>query len=724
MSRKYTFSDEWLLRAVLALPGVTPEAVEKFRQIQEPYLAQALIRAKLASPETVAATVRKTHGVSYCDVQLEMIDKMALSLVPEKICRKHHLLPIKADSELITVAMSDPTDHIALGDVQAVSGRRPVPRYSLRERIDELIATVFSPESIITSLVAELAESAPIEILEGARGEDEERQAAVTVRTPVINLVNSLISKAVGMRASDIHLEHEEHSSSVRFRIDGLLRSIVTLPKAIATTSVVSRIKIMADLDLATHRIPQDGRAKLRVGGADIGLRVSTLPTSFGEKVVIRILDKRSAEVPFDRLGFRAELTAKMDSLLQSAQGMFLVTGPTGSGKTTTLYSILNRLKAEHTNIVTVEDPIEYKLAGINQVQVHEKAGLTFASTLRSVLRQDPDIILVGEVRDRETADVACQAALTGHLVLTTLHTNDTIAAVARLCDMGVEPFKLAPGLLAITSQRLLRRLCPACRSEVPAARIEPAARDLLERQGLPVRLYEAKGCEKCELSGFQGRFSILEFLEVDAALKAGICAGASEAELRKTALAAGILHPLTADAAWHLSNGDTTFGEVLPNLSVKEEASGPAPISPLAAAALAVKAEGRSEKLRVLVAEDAVGMRASVRDLLEMNGYEVVEACDGQQALERVMSRIPDIMILDLQMPKLDGYAVLRALRQTLQLADLPVIVLTARGDDKSEEAAFRFGADDYIVKPFRPPLLLARLQAVLNRRQLVARS
>ena len=359
MSQKYFFLDEWLLRAVLALPGVAPEAVQNFRLKKEPYLAQALIRAGLASPEAVAEIVEKTHGVVYSDLLMEMIDKTALSLVPEKLCRKYHLLPVKCDDERITVAMAVPTDHVALGDVQAVSSRRPLPLYCLRERIDGLIEEIFSPQSIVMNLVDRLAESTPIELLEDSgREEKDEDQGAEDVQTPVINLVNALISKAIHMRASDIHLEHEERSSAVRFRIDGMLRNIVTLPKSIAAGSVVSRIKIMSDLDLTMHRVPQDGRANLRVGGADIGLRVSTLPTSFGETVVIRILDKRAAEVPFDRLGFREDLAARMRSLLQSAQGMFLVTGATGSGKTTTMYSMLNSLKAEQTNIITVEDPI------------------------------------------------------------------------------------------------------------------------------------------------------------------------------------------------------------------------------------------------------------------------------------------------------------------------------------------------------------------------------
>jgi type IV pilus assembly protein PilB len=729
MPPAHKFTDEWLLHAALKLPGVTPQAVEKLRAGGQTGLAKALIQGGLARPEDIAQTAADTYGVEFLDLNSSMVQREAQQLVPEKVCRKHNLLPVEVRGEKIVVAMADPISHDAFADVQASSGRSPIPYYCPLERMVTLIAEIFSPDLLIDGIVGQLAEQTTVEVLEGSSKESEDDTPEL-VRAPVIRLANSIISKAVKMRASDIHIEHEERSSSVRYRIDGDLRNVMALPRSIAATGLVSRIKIMSDLDLTEHRRPQDGRAKLRVSGAEIGLRVSTLPTAFGEKVVIRILDKRAAEVPYEKLGFKPEVSARIDALLKTAQGTFLVTGPTGSGKTTTLYSILNRLKSEDTNIVTVEDPIEYKLTGINQVQVNEKQGLNFAGVLRSVLRQDPDIILVGEIRDQETADIAFQAALTGHLVLSTLHTNDTLSSIARLVDMGVEPFKIAPGLIAITAQRLVRRLCPHCRQELAPDQLDPASLSLLRQFNQHLRGFKASGCEHCEFSGFKGRLSIIELLEVSATLKARIMSGDTEASLRRHALESGDLWPLTADAAWHLSQGDTTFEELAPYLRASDEkkqqapalpaAAAPAPpVAPAAPALVPSRPSGSAAK-RILVADDEKANRFILRQLLQAEGFAVDEAADGLQALERLTASPPDLLLLDLNMPNLDGHGVLRALRQTLGLISLPVIIITTMTDDKSQEEAFGAGADDYVTKPFRANMLMVRVKAALKRQEL----
>ncbi len=725
MPDQHKFIDEWLLRAVQDLPGVTPTVVAAARSTGERYLAQALIAAGLATRESVARALQSAYHIAWIDLEAAAVERTALPFIPEKLCRQHTVIPVSADNTEIIVAMANPLDQDAWADIQAAAGRRPVPQYCVRDRIERLITEFYSPDAIISDLLDQFQDDqATVEILEGMDPAAVESNAK-DIRAPVIRLVNTIIVKAVKMLASDIHIEHEERNSAVRFRIDGVLCHIMTLPKSIAATAVVARIKIMADLDIADHRTPQDGRAKLRVGAADIGLRVSTLPTSFGEKVVMRILDKRSAEVPFDQLGFKPELAAKVQALLQTDRGIFLVTGPTGSGKTTTLYSIINNLRSEGTNIVTVEDPIEYKLIGINQVQVHEKAGLTFASVLRSVLRQDPDIILVGEIRDRETADIACQAALTGHLVLSTLHTNDTLSTITRLADIGLERFKIAPGLIAITAQRLVRKLCPACR--VPDRRPHhPKASELLRSQGLTDTYFAPKGCAACGNSGFKGRIAILELLTVDAALKDLITSGAGDAALRQAALTSGSLYPLAADAAWHLFNGDVSFDEILPYLSLPEvQPAASAVIDqdfPAAPAALPTPPTPIKVKPRILVADDENGLRMLTRKVLESNGCEVEEAADGQEAMARLKSQTPDLLLLDLHMPRLDGYGVLRALRQTIGLTGLPVIILSSMSNASSQEEAFTCGADDYIIKPFDPVLLMARIHAVLRRQELTA--
>jgi len=459
MAGEHRFQDEWLLRAAAGLTGVSPEKIAAWRAAKRPVLSAEILSSGAATLEELGSALQAAHGLSWINGEGQPVDKLSCSLVPEKVCRRHALVPLRVVGESIEVAMASPLDMEALSDVQAVSGRAVVPFYCPPGKVEALTNEFYRPDVLVYDLIERLDEKGKVEIVEGGGEEAGGDSVDDPVRTPVIRLVNAILCRAAHMGASDIHVEHDEHSSHVRLRIDGLLRNVMILPRHIATGPVVSRIKIMAEMDIAEHRRPQDGRAKIRVDGAELGLRVSVLPTNFGEKVVIRILDPRSAAVPFEKLGFSPDVSARLSDVCALSQGIILVTGPTGAGKTTTLYSILNRLKAPDSNLVTIEDPIEYKLEGINQVQVREKQGLTFSSVLRSVLRQDPDVIMLGEVRDEETAATAFQAALTGHLVLTTLHTNDTIAAVTRLADMGVERFKVASGLVAITAQRLIPEL-------------------------------------------------------------------------------------------------------------------------------------------------------------------------------------------------------------------------------------------------------------------------
>jgi len=544
------------------------------------------------------------------------------------------------------------------------------------------------------------------------------------VQVPVIKLADAIIVNAVRMGSSDIHIEHDEKESHVRYRIDGILKNIMDLPRHIAVGPLVARIKIMADLDIAQHRRPQDGRAKLLVGMQEVGLRVSILPTSFGEKVVMRILENRTAEVLLEKLGFEPTVASRMEMALQAAQGIFLVTGPTGSGKTTTLYSLINRLRSEDINIVTVEDPIEYKLEGINQVQVQEKQGLGFATVLRSVLRQDPDIILVGEIRDQETAAIAFQAAMTGHLVLSTLHTNDSVSSIIRLADMGVERFKIAPGLIAITAQRLVRRLCPACKEPVKAPEADSALAGAFARQGLKAEYHKSVGCAKCDFNGFKGRLPLLEFLEITPELKERISAGAGETELRETALERGALRTMLVDALWHVSRGDTTLEEIQPYVQLVPEARAaakkraPAPAPPTVQSPAEPVVRAASD--RILVVDDDTVSRSILRKILQNKGYAVEEAEDGIQALDKIAQDPPDLLLLDLHMPNMDGHGVIRALRQSLGMLALPIIILTADADEKSQEESLNLGADDYIIKPIKPLLVLARIDAAFRRLRL----
>ncbi len=734
MAETWLFKDEWLLRALTELKEALAAFIAQMRAEKRPYLSHAMLDAGLLPPEQLGKFVELAFKVPYLPLTAAKVDKFALSLLKEKICRKYGILPVGLTEAEILVAGANPAAMDAQADVEALTGRRVKMFFSLPLAVEACLDELFSSDEIIYNLLAKVENQDEIMVV----GEEKAvLREDLAVTSPIISLVNSIISQAYHRRSSDIHIEHDEKGSHVRIRIDGILRNIMALPRYIATGPLVSRIKIMADLDVSNHLRPQDGRTKLRIGSAEVGLRVSILPTSFGEKVVMRILDQRAAEVPFEKLGFAPAVAAGIDKCLNANQGILLVTGPTGSGKTTTLYSALNKTKQESTNIVTVEDPIEYKLAGINQVQVNEKQGLTFPIVLRSVLRQDPDIIMVGEIRDRETADIAFQAAMTGHLVFSTLHTTDTISTITRLIDMGVDRFKISPGLLGITAQRLVRKLCPQCMKRLPPEEIDKEILAALAAYGFEQVCYQAVGCKNCEGSGYAGRTSVVELLLVDAKIKELINSGARDEEIAKTAIASGSLRTMTQDALWQLSQGRTDLAEVMSYLSLKDirpapslagpaarpavpapapakaaaaqAAAGPAPACPLPAAA---------GTLRVMVVDDEPVIRLLLRKFIERAGYQVIEAVDGEEALTAIAAgEPPDLLVTDIHMPRMNGLKLVHALRQTLGLCDLPIIMLTTESSDKSQEMAFKLGADDYIIKPFKAPLVIARITAALRR-------
>src|SRR5438874_6561784 len=568
---------------------------------------------------------------------------------------------------------------------------------------------------------------------------------------PVVRLVDLIISEGILARSSDIHIEPEEGGVAVRYRIDGVLRQVMKIPRQ-AGLPLISRIKIMSSLDIADRLRPQDGRARVAVNGQPIDLRVSTLPAALGEKIVIRILDSRATVKSLESLGLNNNETEGIKRLLENHEGIILVTGPTGSGKTTTLYSCINQIKSEGVNIVTVEDPVEYRMQGIVQVQVQEKAGLTFASALRSILRQDPNVVLIGEIRDRETAQIAVQASLTGHLVLSTLHTNDASNAVTRLVDIGVEAYKIAAALRGVLAQRLMRKLCLTCKEvwiEAPADRLKKWV-----PKGTP--LYRAAGCPDCAMTGYRGRFSIVEVLTVTAEVERRIASGETAVPIAAAARRGG-MKGLWESGLEHVLRGESTLDELTRVVDIPQEderPSGPAApprrpggaapqpyLAPHSGAALGadtapdalvehfelleepepprVSGAHGAPARKVLLVDDEDSLRKVVKDLLERDGYIVSEARDGVQALDQVDRVGPDIIVLDLNMPGLDGYGVLSHLRSRPATADIPVIVLTAKSDEDNEVRVFELGADDFLTKPFRARALSARLEAVLGRRR-----
>ena len=477
-----------------------------------------------------------------------------------KFLRRARAMPIAAEADRVTLAMVDPLDSftreavaMALGRPVAIAVAVPVEFDAAFER---LYAEADMPDAAAAPLDDPLSGSQPVE-------EDAERLRDLASEAPVIRLVNQMIARAVETHASDVHLEPFPDRLRVRYRYDGLLHEVEP-PPAQLQAAVISRIKIMARLDIAERRLPQDGRIKLTVRGQDIDFRVSTVPALHGETVVLRVLDRTAVEFDYDRLGFAPDIRRTFERLLELPNGMVLVTGPTGSGKTTTLYTGLLRLNTVARKIVTVEDPIEYQLAGINQIQVKPQIGLNFANLLRSILRQDPDVIMIGEIRDLETAQIAVQAALTGHLVLSTLHTNSAVATVTRLRDMGVEDYLLTATLKAVLAQRLVRRLCPACKTPDP----DPAA--AIARFGLdrlagsrPITLYRAAGCPACRGTGYRGRRAIGELLVPSPAIERLIYDRAEDAAVERAAVAGG-MRPIFDNGLAAVCEGDTTVEEVV----------------------------------------------------------------------------------------------------------------------------------------------------------------
>ena len=468
------------------------------------------------------------------------------------LAARYAAVPIAFEGDRLVVAMADPANVLAIDDIRAITGREVIPKVATRGDVEEAINHLAS----LNTSVTDLAELAAEDSLETA---DLPALEAIADEAPVVKLVNMLITRASADRASDIHVEPTERDLRVRFRIDGVLHEIMRTPRSIAN-AVVSRLKIMADIDIAERRRPQDGRINLRVGGRQLDLRVSTLPTIYGEKVVMRLLDTSTALLELEDLGFSPHTLERYESSYNKPYGTILVVGPTGSGKSTTLYATLNVLNKPETNIITVEDPVEYRLPGVNQVQVNRKAGLTFATGLRSFLRQDPDVMLVGEIRDAETASIAIESALTGHLVLSTLHTNDAPSSVSRLIEMGIEPFLVGSALDSVLAQRLARRLCEHCKEPHEASEQE------VEQAGWatkPEKIYRANGCKVCSHTGYRGRFAIHELMLVDEDIERLAVERVSTEVLKRAAIEAG-MRTLREDGMEKVAQGVTSFEEIL----------------------------------------------------------------------------------------------------------------------------------------------------------------
>lgn len=507
-----------LLEQGLITKGQLEDALNEQKSSREK-IGDILVRKGVITEQQLIETLEFVLGVPHVQLGKMTIDPEAVKLIPAQMARAHQVLPVSVKNGLLTLAMSDPLNYQAIDDVRLYTRLDVIPVLASQKELDTAIRQYMALkiDSRVERLISELGQEEKRQIRQ------EERLVEVEDDAPVIRMVNSLLTQAVQGRASDIHIEPGDSDLRVRFRIDGVLYEVLRLPKKSAN-SVISRAKIIGDLDIAEKRLPQDGRCRLTVDGREVDFRISTLPTIHGEKVVMRILDRAQALTSVDRLGFSAQNFTHLNNLAAKPHGLVLITGPTGSGKTTTLYAMLSLINAAEKNIITLEDPVEYSIAGINQVQVNPRAGFTFASGLRSVLRQDPDVIMVGEIRDKETSQLAIQASLTGHLVLSTLHTNSAAATIARLADMGVEFYLLASAIAGVISQRLVRRLCPNCRKAYELDYATALRLGMEEEAGNT--FYQASGCNMCRQIGYMGRAALQEVLVVEEDLRAAITAG------------------------------------------------------------------------------------------------------------------------------------------------------------------------------------------------------
>jgi type IV pilus assembly protein PilB len=515
-------------------------------------LSRILVGEGMIHEVDLVRTLARQIGIEFVNLTEITVDPTAAALIPESLARRYSVAPIGFQDDRLVVAMADPGNVLVIDDIRAITGLQVLPKVATRADIDDAIRR----SGHFDETVADLADMAADDDID-----DLSKIEAAVEEAPIVKLVNTLISRAVTERASDIHIEPGERHLRVRFRIDGVLHDVMTTPRSVSG-AVVSRLKIMAELDIAERRVPQDGRVSIRVSGRPIDLRVATLPSIYGEKVVLRILDKDDGILALPDLGFLPESLHRFEQSYTRPYGAILVTGPTGSGKTTTLYSTLNILNRSDVNIITVEDPVEYRLPGITQVQVNRKAGLRFATVLKAILRSDPDIVLVGEVRDAETAKIAVEAALTGHLVLSTLHTNDASSSIGRLVDMGVEAYLVSSALDSILAQRLARRICDRCRKPVVATK-EMMAEMGCSPEEEPPRVYLAVGCTYCSDTGYRGRLSINEVLLVSEEIQRMAVERRPSDEIARVAIEQGML-TLRMDGMEKVKLGMTTLEEVL----------------------------------------------------------------------------------------------------------------------------------------------------------------
>jgi type IV pilus assembly protein PilB len=683
------FRDELLARSRLTA-GEFHSAV-RHAELQSMALPDALVAMAYLTEEASYEALGGALGVPVIDLDATRISPLAIRLVPERVARRHTALPMSEDNRTLTYATAHPFDAETDQDVSFASGRMARPALARPTQLAAALDRFYPRLTDVDRLLGQFRRR--IETIAAAARSP--RNAS-----PIIELCDQIVAGAISAHASDVHVEPLADGAVVRFRVDGILETVFTVPHD-AVASMTNRFKVMAKTDIASRHRPQDGAFTVSLDGREIFVRLSTMPTIHGEKIVLRVIDSEHRLVSLDSLGYEPDALDRLHRSLERPDGLVLVTGPTGSGKTTVLYAALAHLRDGRRSIVSVEDPVERRIDGVNQIPVNIAAGASFAAVLRSVLRQDPNVMMVGEVRDGEVAQIVGQAAYTGHLVLTSMHTIDAASAMTRLMNLGLEPYKVAESLTAVVAQRLVRRLCPHCSVSAQPER-QPGVLQVVTK-----RMRPGPGCKECKLTGYIDRVAVAEVFTPTEAMRTAIARGMTALELRKEMKASG--HRFMRDVALRLvDEGVTSLEEVN---RVLAEAEGETE--------RAAEPTGRK---RILIADDDRMIRMLVKVLLQREGYDVMEAGNGREALDLAQVNRFDLMITDLMMPDVDGYATLSAVRMDPRLARLPVIVLTAEIESSVERTVLDLGADDYLVKPFDADVFLKRVQSVFVRRLALA--
>ncbi|GAK50528.1 type IV pilus assembly protein PilB [Candidatus Moduliflexus flocculans] len=788
-----------LLKAGVITPPQLDEALRD-QQREKISLIPLLVQKGWCRERDIVHALSVTLHIRTIDVKDALLSQKIVRMVPKSLANSHHVLPVLVQNNTLFVAMENPLDREVIHDIESHTNMQVTPVLATSSDLHDAIRRHYSMSEYVSTMLNHVEETEETKLApspkppaakpsQTPKAESDAKQK----QSQIVRLWNMIFSEGIKARASDIHIEPGEQHVRVRYRIDGMLTRGINLPKEIYKP-LLSRIKVLSGMDIMTRHSSQDGHIRVNYANRTVDLRVSTVVTNQGEQIVVRILDRTSRFYNITRLGLSAEQLTLYETFIEQTQGLILATGPTGSGKTTTLYALLHEMKDGARHIVTIEDPIEYQLEGISQIQVTPNTGMTFASGLRSILRQDPNVILVGEIRDAETASVAMQAAETGHLVLSTLHTTDAVSSIYRLATLGIPVDVIASNLLAAVGQRLVRRICPRCIKEYTPTQHELETLGLHGSQADFV-FYHGEGCKACKNTGYYGQIGVFEMFIPTERLRNAIAKGANKQQLQRLAVESG-MKTLFETGIEKVMQGMTSVEELLRVTSPKPKEAKKAPSKPIKPKPAAIVPPQAQEvappkpkevapepapttltcpqchatlqpawlicpmcgwlkrekpakpevtdfaeleevtevesqpqpvtssqvdipkwKERIVIAEDDPDASMMIKFFLQRQGYHVILANDGEEALEKIREERPDVVILDINMPKLDGFGVCKAMRAKVETMFTPVIMLTALSSIESKIQGLSLGADDYITKPFHPGELGARIEAILRR-------